>query len=126
MASGTGCDRDKRPEELGDKEGYDEAQRAEIIEAEGQGPTDGIMQTDIPPDPGGPDPDEDEIEDEEDELHIIEDTGEPFLGIAGGTDSEEAGEGEGAAAIEDDYAPPGVQGNKNSADRKDYQNSTDR
>jgi hypothetical protein len=114
MANRTGRDQDKRPEELGDKEGYDEVQRAEIIEAEGRGPTDGIIQTDIPPDLGGPDPDEDEIEDEEDELDIIEDTDEPFVGV-----QEEAD-------IEGDDASSGVQGNENATNRKDTQNTTDR
>ena len=114
MANRTGRDQDRRPEELGDKEGYDEAQRAEIIEAEGRGPTDGIIQTDIPPDLGGPDPDEDEIEDEEDELDIIEDTDEPFVGVHE------------AADIEGDDASSGVQGNENATNRKDTQNTTDR
>ena len=81
-------DQNHGPEDLGDKEGYDEAQRAEIAEAEGRGPTDGTIQTDISPDLGGPDPDEDEIEDEEDELEIIEDTDEPFRGTTDGQDSE--------------------------------------
>lgn len=90
-------DRNKGPEELGDKEGYDEAQRAEIAEAEGRGPTDGTMQTDIPPDPGGPDPDEDEIEDEEDELEIIEDTDAPFLGIEDIDEPDSGGEGNGGS-----------------------------
>lgn len=94
MAKRTGRDQNRGPEELGDKDGYDEAQRAEIIEAEGRGPTDGTIQTDIPPDLGGPDPDEDEIEDEEDELEIIEDTDEPFFGSTDGADSMGADDGE--------------------------------
>jgi hypothetical protein len=126
MVNRTGRDQDKRPEELGDKEGYDEAQRAEIIEAEGRGPTDGTVQTDIPPDFGGPDPDEDEIEDEEDELGIIEDTDEPFLGGAADEDSEEADEGDGAEDVEGDDVPPGIQGNEDDTNRKDTQNTTDR
>lgn len=68
MTTPTQRDQEHGPEDLGDKEGYDESQRAEIMEAEGRGPTDGTIQTDIQPDPGGPDPDEDEIENEEDEL----------------------------------------------------------
>ena len=106
MANHTGRDQDKGPEERGDKEGYDEAQRAEIIEAEGRGPTDGTIQTDIPPDLGGPDPDEDEIEDEEDELEIIEDTDAPFLGISDGSDSD----GEEPPDIEGDDTRPGRSG----------------
>lgn len=45
-----------------DLEGYDDAQRAEIAEVEGRGPTDGVIMTDMLPDLGG-DIDEDEIED---------------------------------------------------------------
>lgn len=33
-----------------DEEGYDESQRAEILEATGNGPTDGVMMTDLEPD----------------------------------------------------------------------------
>ena len=119
MAIHTGRDQGKGPEDLGDKEGYDEAQRAEIAEAEGRGPTDGAMQTDIPPDFGGPDPDEDEIEDEEDELDIVEDTDAPFRGAA------DVG-GEEPANIEGDDSRPGIQGNENAVNRNDSQNTTDR
>jgi DNA-directed RNA polymerase subunit delta len=44
-----------------DRDGYDDAQRAEIAEVEGDGPNDGVMMTDMQPDMGG-DLDEDEIE----------------------------------------------------------------
>ncbi len=45
-----------------DIDGYDDSQRAEIAEVEGDGPTDGIVMTDMQPDLGG-DLYEDEIED---------------------------------------------------------------
>lgn len=121
MANQTGRNQNNAPEELGDKEGYDEAQRAEIIEAEGRGPTDGIIQTDIPPDLGGPDPDEDEIEDEEDELDIIEDTDALFLDITDGADSEVSGDAEEPADIEGDDPRLGIQGNEDATNRKDTQ-----
>lgn len=56
-----------------DEEGYDESQRAEILEATRDGPTDGIVLTDIPPDIG----DDDEEDEPIDELNM---------------DSEEVGE----------------------------------
>ena len=42
-----------------DEEGYDESQRAEILEVTGNGPTDGVMMTNLNPDLGA-----DEAEDE--------------------------------------------------------------
>ena len=47
-----------------DEEGYDESQRAEILEVLRDGPTDGLIQTDMPPDLGedAEAPDEDELE----------------------------------------------------------------
>jgi hypothetical protein len=51
-----------RAEDEPDLEGYDETQRAEIAEVEGDGPSDGIMMTDMQPDLGE-DLDEDEVED---------------------------------------------------------------
>ena len=35
-----------------DREGYDDAQRAEIAEVEGEGPSDGVVLTDMRPDTG--------------------------------------------------------------------------
>lgn len=35
-----------------DRDGYDDAQRAEIAEVEGEGPTDGVVMTDLQPDTG--------------------------------------------------------------------------
>jgi len=55
-----------------DEEGYDESQRAEILEATRDGPTDGMIQTDMPPDLG-----EDADAPDEDVLDMLEDeTGE--------------------------------------------------
>ena len=42
-----------------DEEGYDESQRAEILEATRDGPSDGIVLTDLNPDIGQDDEDED-------------------------------------------------------------------
>lgn len=60
-----------------DREGYDEAQRAEIAEAEGTNSTNGDFVTDLDPDMGE-DLDEDEIEDNEDGLTTIIDTNGPM------------------------------------------------
>lgn len=57
-----------------DIDGYDDSQRAEIAEVEGDGPNDGIVMTDMLPDLGG-DPDEDEIEDGADQPDDVIDTG---------------------------------------------------
>ena len=43
-----------------DEDGYDESQRAEILEATRDGPTDGLIQTDMLPDLGD-DADDDEL-----------------------------------------------------------------
>ena len=51
-----------RAEDEPDLEGYDETQRAEIAEVEGDGPNDGVLMTDLQPDLGE-DLDEDEVED---------------------------------------------------------------
>ena len=45
-----------------DEDGYDESQRAEILEATGDGPTDGTLMTDIPADLGLDDEDEDDAD----------------------------------------------------------------
>ena len=49
-----------------DEEGYDESQRAEILEATRDGPTDGVLLTDIEPDLG----DDDEEDEPIDELDM--------------------------------------------------------
>lgn len=49
-----------------DEDGYDESQRAEILEATGDGPTDGTLMTDIPLDLGL----DEENTDDEDDLHM--------------------------------------------------------
>jgi DNA-directed RNA polymerase subunit delta len=51
-----------------DEDGYDESQRAEILEATGDGPTDGTLMTDIPADLGL----DDEDEDDEDDLRMVD------------------------------------------------------
>lgn len=45
-----------------DEEGYDESQRAEILEATRNGPSDGIVMTDLNPDLGLDDPEEEPID----------------------------------------------------------------
>ena len=67
-----------RAEDEPDLEGYDETQRAEIAEVEGDGPNDGIVMTDLQPDFGG-DIDEDEIEDDEDMSDDVLDTDEGLV-----------------------------------------------
>lgn len=62
-----------RAEDEPDLEGYDDSQRAEIAEVEGDGPTDGIVMTDMLPDLGQ-NLDDDEIEDDEDVANDIIDT----------------------------------------------------
>lgn len=68
------------PEDDYADEGYDESQRAEILEAESRGllSEGAMLQTDLIPDTGGGDADDDEIEDEPDRIDTIEDTDEPF------------------------------------------------
>jgi len=68
------------PEDDIAEDGYDDSQRAEILEAESLGPRGarGVVQTDMVPDLGGGDADDDEIEDDADRLELIEDTDEPF------------------------------------------------
>jgi DNA-directed RNA polymerase subunit delta len=51
-----------------DEEGYDESQRAEILEVTGDGPTDGTILTDLNPDIGADDDDDDDLEMESDEI----------------------------------------------------------
>ena len=51
-----------------DEEGYDESQRAEILEATGSGPTDGAILTDLTPDLGKDSDEEDDLQMEDDEL----------------------------------------------------------
>ena len=51
-----------------DEEGYDESQRAQILEATREGPTDGLIQTDMEPDLG-----EDADSPDEDALDMLED-----------------------------------------------------
>lgn len=54
-----------------DEDGYDESQRAEILEVTRNGPTDGLVQTDLDPDLG------EEIDaDEDDDFDMIADDAE--------------------------------------------------
>lgn len=46
-----------------DEEGYDESQRAEILEATRNGPSDGLVLTDLNPDLGDDDQEEESIDD---------------------------------------------------------------
>jgi len=50
-----------------DEEGYDESQRAEILEATRDGPTDGNILTDLDPDLGD-EPDKDDVEMSDDDV----------------------------------------------------------
>jgi hypothetical protein len=52
-----------------DAEGYDESQRAEILEVTGDGPDDGALLTDLNPDLGGGEDDDDDL----DELTMSDD-----------------------------------------------------
>jgi len=54
-----------------DEDGYDESQRAEILEVTRNGPTDGLVQTDLDPDLG-----EAVDADDDDELEMIADDAE--------------------------------------------------
>src|SRR3546814_9744442 len=56
-------------EDVLDPEGYDESQRAEILEAEGRGATNGVIQTGLFPDDGEGDAAADEVEVDADETN---------------------------------------------------------
>lgn len=58
------------------KDDYDEKQRAHIWEIENTGPVDGLIQTDMPPDPGG-DPDVNAIAADDSALDGVVDTNRP-------------------------------------------------
>jgi len=66
-----------------DEDGYDESQRAEILEATRDGPTDGVILTDVSPDLG----DDDEEDESIDELAL---------------DSEEVGETDASVTMDED------------------------
>ena len=70
------------PEDATAEDGYDNAQRAEILEVESRAPlgTGGILQTDMLPDLGGGDADDGESGDAADRLDHVEDTDAPFRG----------------------------------------------
>ena len=67
-----------RAEDEPDLDGYDETQRAEIAEVEGDGPTDGIVMTNMQPDFGS-DLDAQEIDDDEDLLDDVIDTDDGII-----------------------------------------------
>lgn len=66
-----------------DEEGYDESQRAEILEFEREGPTDGTIVTDLDPDLG----EDEDLMDDDDEIGAVEDTG-----LGESDDDDEEGE----------------------------------
>lgn len=66
-----------------DEEGYDESQRAEILEATRNGPSDGVVLTDLDPDLGLDDPEDEPL----DELDM---------------DSEEVGKADSSVAMDED------------------------
>ena len=106
------------PEDQYDPEGYDDTQRAEILEVEGQSPSDGVIETDLVPDLGGGDADDDEIEDEADDL-TVEDSDDLFDGIE---ESEPADFDPAGQDIVGDRV--GNQGNEADTNRQDTQNVT--
>jgi len=67
-----------RAEDEPDLDGYDDAQRAEIALAEGDGPNDGVLMTDMQPDLGE-ELDEDEIEDGPDIADDVIDTDDGII-----------------------------------------------
>lgn len=52
QANNPGTGKGHGAEDEPDRDGYDESQRAEIAEVEGEGPTDGVVMTDMRPDTG--------------------------------------------------------------------------
>jgi DNA-directed RNA polymerase subunit delta len=62
-----------------DEEGYDESQRAEILEVTSDGPSDGTLLTDIAPDLGQDDDDDDDLLMEDDELGSQDDDDEAVI-----------------------------------------------
>lgn len=76
-----------------DEEGYDESQRAEILEVTRDGPTDGTLITDLVPDLGD-DPDEDDIEMRDSEVGEEDDDADQ--------DEADVGEDEVQESLDDD------------------------
>ena len=69
-----------------DEEGYDESQRAEILEVTRDGPTDGVLLTDLQPDLG----DDDEEDEPIDELDMEDgEVGDTDPTVAMSTDDED-------------------------------------
>ena len=71
-----------------DEDGYDESQRAEILEATRDGPSNGTILTDLSPDLGGEveEPDEDDVTELEMSDSVL---GEETVGEADGDDDSE-------------------------------------
>jgi hypothetical protein len=97
-----------------DEEGYDESQRAEILEATQGGPTDGNVLTDLVPDLGNEDEDdEDDLrmtdgelgEEDDDAALTAEDSDEDEVQAAFDDDEEEDDEDELGDADEDALEP---------------------
>lgn len=86
---------DQRPQDDGyDEDGYDESQRAEILEATRDGPTDGMIMTDLPPDLGDDEDDEltmldSELGEEDDEAELTEEAESEDAVQAGFDDEDE-------------------------------------
>ncbi|WP_186729034.1 DNA primase [Sphingomonas panacisoli] len=76
-----------------DEEGYDESQRAEILEATRDGPSDGTLITDLNPDLGD-DPENDDIEMRSDEVGEQDDDADQ--------DEDDVEEDEVQASLDDD------------------------
>ena len=76
-----------------DEEGYDESQRAEILEATRDGPSDGTLITDLNPDLGD-DPENDDIEMRSDEVGEQDDDADQ--------DEKDVDEDEVQASLDDD------------------------
>lgn len=76
-----------------DEEGYDESQRAEILEATRDGPSDGTLITDLNPDLGD-DPENDDIEMRSDEVGEQDDDADQ--------DEDDVDEDEVQASLDDD------------------------
>ncbi len=82
-----------------DEEGYDESQRAEILEATRDGPTDGAILTDLVPDLGD-DPDDDDLRMTDDDLGEEDDAAE--LGATATAEDETQADFDSDSLEEDD------------------------
>ena len=95
----------KGPDDDGfDEEGYDESQRAEILEATRNGPSDGNLLTDLDPDLGGDAEDEniDDLDMEDDEVGEEDPTVAMDKDDADEDDAQDAFDAGGELSSEDD------------------------